>query len=188
MEAEKCSPAKLEANRRNALKSTGPQSANGKRNVRLNALKHGLLAKETVITTGEFQEDRRAFDDAREDFVQHYQPSGPVEEMLVDRIVNCYWRLSRAARAERGQIAIQTTDTIAWERKYPKRPSTEENNQLLVAVLSIPEQRAQSNLLAYENSIERQLYRALNQLERIQRQRLGELIPAPAALDVTVDH
>ena len=37
------SPKKAEANRRNALNSTGPRTPEGKAAVRLNALKHGLL-------------------------------------------------------------------------------------------------------------------------------------------------
>ena len=40
----------------------------------------------------------------------------------------------------------------------------------------------------YETTIENKLYRALNQLERLQRIRLGDKIPAPAALDVNVHH
>ena len=38
----------LEANRRNALKSTGPRTENGKHASRRNALRHGFTA-ETVI-------------------------------------------------------------------------------------------------------------------------------------------
>src|SRR3954466_9351715 len=44
-----CSPAKLEANRRNALKSTGPRTAEGKETCRRNALKHGLTGKGVVL-------------------------------------------------------------------------------------------------------------------------------------------
>jgi hypothetical protein len=38
----KASPAQVEANRRNAQKSTGPLSDDGKAISRLNAVKHGL--------------------------------------------------------------------------------------------------------------------------------------------------
>ena len=40
------------ANRRNAQKSTGPKTANGKAVSKLNALKHGLLAQ-TVVVRGQ---------------------------------------------------------------------------------------------------------------------------------------
>ena len=40
------SPRKLEANRRNALKSTGPKTPTGKAYSRRNALKHGLFIQD----------------------------------------------------------------------------------------------------------------------------------------------
>jgi hypothetical protein len=43
------SDKKAEANRRNALKSTGPRTPEGKAAVRLNALKHGLLSEEILL-------------------------------------------------------------------------------------------------------------------------------------------
>jgi hypothetical protein len=51
----------FEANRRNALKSTGPKSLEGKRISRRNALRHGLTA-ETVIDSLEDTEDYRSFE------------------------------------------------------------------------------------------------------------------------------
>ena len=43
------SPAQLAANRRNAQKSTGPRTAEGKKRASLNALKHGMTAKTVVL-------------------------------------------------------------------------------------------------------------------------------------------
>ncbi len=53
---KKLSPKKIEANRRNAQRSTGPRTRAGKRNVRWNAVKHGLLSDEVVLPVGEVQE------------------------------------------------------------------------------------------------------------------------------------
>jgi hypothetical protein len=49
------SDKKIEANRRNALKSTGPRTTEGKAAVRLNALRHGLRSEE-VLLPGEDEE------------------------------------------------------------------------------------------------------------------------------------
>jgi hypothetical protein len=53
----------IEANRRNALKSSGPKTLNSKRSSRRNTLQHGLTA-ETVIERFEDTEDYRAFEAA----------------------------------------------------------------------------------------------------------------------------
>ncbi len=52
------SERKLQANRQNARLSTGPRTARGKRTVARNAIKHGLLAREVVITAGEGAENQ----------------------------------------------------------------------------------------------------------------------------------
>jgi hypothetical protein len=55
------SERQIQANRRNALRSTGPKTARGKRAVSRNAIKHGLLAREVVITAGEGEESLKEF-------------------------------------------------------------------------------------------------------------------------------
>lgn len=51
----------IEANRRNALKSTGPRTETGKQVSRCNAVRHGLTA-ETVLSALEDTEDYKAFE------------------------------------------------------------------------------------------------------------------------------
>ncbi len=53
------------------------------------------------------------------------------------------------------------------------------------AAALLPSAGALDKLLRYETTVERQLYRAMHQLERLQRRRLGEVVPAPAVLEVT---
>jgi len=84
------------ANQANALHSTGPKTPEGKAVVRLNALQHGLLAREVVLPG----EDADAFEDLWNRVRADLSPVGPIEELLVDRIVNAMWRLGRLARAE----------------------------------------------------------------------------------------
>ncbi|MGA8626279.1 MAG: hypothetical protein WB686_16300, partial [Pseudolabrys sp.] len=51
----------IEANRLNALRSTGPRTEDGKQRSRCNAIRHGLTA-ETVIVGLEDIEDYEAFE------------------------------------------------------------------------------------------------------------------------------
>ena len=65
----------------------------------------------------------------------------------------------------------------------------EENENLeleaKIASLSLPSKEAVDKILRYETMIERQLYRAMNQLERLQRQRKGEFVPPPISVEVS---
>jgi hypothetical protein len=98
------SDKQIDANRQNALRSTGPKTPEGKDAVRLNALKHGLLSKETLLPG----EDEEALRELGERLRDELQPVGELENLLVDRIIASYWRLSRLGRVEAG--------IFAWER------------------------------------------------------------------------
>src|SRR5437879_284048 len=71
---------RIQANRQNALRSTGPKTARGKRSVARNAIKHGILAREVVITTGDGEENLEEFDTLVTDLSEYYEPIGVVEE------------------------------------------------------------------------------------------------------------
>jgi hypothetical protein len=86
----------IEANRRNALKSTGPTTPEGKRRSRCNALRHGLTA-ETVIAALENAEDYQAFEAA---VIADYDAESAVERELVLRLASVLWRLRRATGIE----------------------------------------------------------------------------------------
>jgi hypothetical protein len=93
------SPQKLEANRRNAQKSTGPLSEEGKKIISMNALRHGLLAREVVIKLGDYHEDERAFLELLDSVWNRRQPVGAEEEFEVQTIAACYWWKARYARS-----------------------------------------------------------------------------------------
>ncbi len=88
--------AQIQANRLNAMKSTGRRTAEGKERVCRNATKHGLLARDTVIQG----EDPAEFEMYREGMLQTLAPAGPVEAMLAERVVGLSWRLLRAERLQ----------------------------------------------------------------------------------------
>lgn len=301
------SQKQLEANKKNAQRG-GVKTPEGKAIVKYNALKHGLLAKEVVVTVGEGEENPEEFNALLDDLKVQLAPEGTLEEMLVEKIAVAYWRLRRAYRFEVGLIR-QELDTatddfydktslggtklnkpdekidqeiekqkesleswkkdkrdlskmykdgkplekiygweVNWEKLYYKvseivpdeeldddekwtqqlreflnkkanwsddriwqtlieicdekvREYTEEivslkkqkeKNRLKLQVIrklgSVPSKDELDRLLRYEGAIERQLYKAMNQLERLQRMRAGDNVPAPVEVDVDVNN
>ncbi len=284
----------LAANRRNALKSTGPRTANGRAVSKMNAVKHGILSKEVVVRGLHIRENPREFAALHARFVESLQPVGPVEEMLLDQIVTAHWRLRRALTAVSGEIAL-SVDEGAWKRSRPNpqlqalmwdtlgdpvhsmrqsalgnrfmenqlkaaRAAVEKEGELSEATIQsvvfhgkpysltesleklrsrlqqnpeglepaalraqhkvqalayldrelrwiawqreecekrergmedskqaaarLPSADTLEKILRYETKLERQMYRAMNQLERLQRMRQGETIPAPFTMEI----
>ena len=114
----------FQANRRNALGSTGPRTEEGKRTSRRNALRHGLTA-ETVIDALEDTEDYRGFEAA---IVADYDAETAVERELVLRLASLLWRLRRIIAIETDLFAIQAeilrgrrNDATTIHRSLPDR-------------------------------------------------------------------
>ena len=87
----------IEANRRNAQKSTGPRSAAGKAASAANALVHGFTAARTLVLA---DEDEGAFATMRRCVVADLDPLDAVQAALAQRIAILLWRLERASRLE----------------------------------------------------------------------------------------
>ena len=286
----------IAANQRNAKKSTGPKTPEGRAIVRNNALKHGLRSREVVVRGFSLHESKREFTSFRHRFHEELDPVGPLEEMLVDSIVATQWRLYRVLKAESGEIALNVdagsqfrvkeenyvTDFLLWnqvpdpiatmkktvrglyvlkaylwgarnafelDRKLSKKiidgviiggkPNTyskrlekfraqagknpgnlkpdalqeDYENQVLDylddeidllekkyeaalkqekigedshrAAETLPSMEVLEKIMRYETRLERQLYRAMNQLERLQRMRKGEAVPPPLRVDLS---
>src|SRR6202007_2446119 len=106
------------ANRRNARKSTGPITEEGKQHSRCNAVRHGLTA-ETVIGALEDAEDYTAFEAA---IIADYDVQSAVERELVLRLASLMWRLRRATTMETGLFEIQAEHLKDFRRGPPPLP------------------------------------------------------------------
>ena len=93
----------IAANRRNAVKSTGPQTMQGKRRSRRNAMTHGLTA-ETVVPV---LDDRDQYEALEAALKADYRPRSAIEHQLVARLASLLWRLRRASSIETGLFEIQ---------------------------------------------------------------------------------
>jgi hypothetical protein len=112
----------IEANRRNAQKSTGPMTDEGKQQSRCNAVRHGLTA-ETVIGALEDAEDYKAFEAA---IIADYDAQSAVERELVLRLASLLWRLRRATTIETGLFEIEAEPLNEATRSYQVSPGSRE--------------------------------------------------------------
>ena len=110
----------IEANRRNAIRSTGPSTEEGKRRSRRNAIRHGLCA-ETVIENIEDVDDYRAFEAA---VVADYEARTAVARELVLRLASLLWRLRRATAIETDLLRIQA-EILQDRRDQAQGPRTQ---------------------------------------------------------------
>src|SRR5262249_24943496 len=154
---------------------------------RFNAVKHGLLSEGVTELDGP-----ETFADFSAKVEADLNPVGEVEGFLTRRVALGMVRLKRAALLEAEYITGLLNPCLA-ETRVVRQPETAEFLEILhgktETVLLDPGLPARlcaetvnalsDSFQRYETAIENKLYRALNQLERLQRLRRGEKIPAP---------
>jgi hypothetical protein len=96
------SEKQIEANRSNALLSTGPKTDAGRKRSRMNALRHGLTGQVTTMT----EEDRAAHDKFSKALIASLAPDGAMEIQLAQRIATDSWRLNRISAIEDNLFAL----------------------------------------------------------------------------------
>src|ERR1700722_1262104 len=96
------SEKQLEANRRNAEKSTGPRTTEGKSNSSRNNLRHGLTGHISLLPT----EDREAHDAFCNERIDSFSPEPPMDTQTALSIAEDSWRLNRARAVENNMFAL----------------------------------------------------------------------------------
>jgi len=178
MQNKTTSLAKIETNRENAQKSTGPKDTSL---TRLNALKHGILSKEALMVG----EDKKVLEELGRRLRLELSPQSELENIFVDRIVSSSWRLKRAIGVERSYIQEEYEDSLTYESEKDKeKRNCKAWNSVVTRELG--NSSTWLNLLRYETTIEKQIYKALHELMRLQSIRKGEKPTVPLAIDVDV--
>ncbi|MHC4085339.1 MAG: hypothetical protein ACYSWZ_09020 [Planctomycetota bacterium] len=171
--------AQILANRRNSKKSTGrPKKSQGKAGVSQNAVKHGLFARQTVISS----ENQADFCLERDRILSELAPESPMESMLAERIVILSWRLQRidqiqnqtidalSARNTSSQLAKLTQSLLLKGREMPQPDSDESAHDLALGRMAIKDfsnSRVLDRLLMYERRIENSLFKTILELQRL---------------------
>ena len=159
--------AQIRANRNNAKKSTGPRTQEGKTRSAKNALKHGLLARDTVLPG----EDPADFDKQLGALEADIQPANSLEFELVRQIADTQWRMRRLTRLETGFLAAALDETRRYmEKRRPDelRPGYD-GETLLLGSAMLDRTQAFVHLARYDGHLSRRFFRAVKQLADLRR-------------------
>jgi len=151
------SQKQLEANRKNA-KLGGVKTDVGKNKIKYNAMKHGLLAKHVIIEG----DDKTEYLNLSSGLYDELNPESEIEKILVERIITNTWRLRRCLQIELNLMNYQKNDDLGNMDIYGTNGQRERRQQFSMLDSPIIER-----ILRYESMMEKGLFKALNELQRI---------------------
>lgn len=151
----------------------------------MNALRHGILAKAALNVMIEDEERRAEFDALLAGLAQEYQPHTVTEEMTVQQLAGCYWKLAKVWRYEQERAYCEwnvydgseesrgCNANNAFEKMEDKQTAIEDGKMLRKMGLFAPTiPRASANtILRYQGAINTMMTRCLALLERRRAQR-----------------
>jgi hypothetical protein len=176
------SDKKILANRINGKKSHGPID---KTRTKPNALRHGLLA--VGITQ---LDDAEGYRKLVRELKREMNPVGTLETQLVEAAASDMVRWARARRLEAEYIT-----EVLNPPKHERDPLGDVLSDLQGRIVDpgVPAALKPGSVQClvaiyqrYETIFANRLFRTLHEFERLQRLRLGERLPAPIAVDVSV--
>ncbi len=126
-------PQQVEANRRNARKSRGPKTPEGRAVSSRNSIKHGLLSKQLLLPG----ESAHEFEELGRQLKEDLKPIGAFETRLVEDMAADFWRLSRIRRIEAGIFAWQGYQ-IESERALERAQQYERKEFKMVTLEGMP--------------------------------------------------
>ena len=181
------SPRELAARRANAKKCTGPRTNEGKAVARLNAMTHGFFAGEVVNPMLDGEARLEEFNSLLDALLEEFQPESASERILVDEVAASCWRIRRILRYECRESwrneesarryaasATPTEDlltTMGQDNYGIRRRKFAKLRRSGLDAFVLPSYDDVDKIVRIERMVKRNLYRALDSLERIQTSR-----------------
>lgn len=166
----------------NKTRSGGVKTPAGKAISRRNAQKHAILSQ--TITPYDNGVHESIFEQLNDD----YKANSVIENILLERIAVYYVKLYRVAKAEKEAMSSFLNPHITKFQDIDLDSGIEvvkEGHHFVIDGTAI--ETLQGIYGRYEITIENRLYKALHELERIQRYRRGEFVQAPVAVDMSTE-
>ena len=165
------------------LARPGPRTPQGKRRSRQNARRHGILAG-VLLRDGCLGDSRDDFSKLLAGLRTHFEPTGFIENLLVEKLALLYLRLARVYKADLTAAPLIFAKVQAClrgdESPVVTEPIDRESEIAIVRRMPTPEV-----LMRYEINLDCHIERTLNQLERLQRMRLGQPVPPPVSVELS---
>ena len=180
LEAERAAARQL-VNRRNALKSTGPRTPEGKATSSRNRLAHGLCSSDLLLP-GELQSD---FDQLRVETHATYLPITAEENVLADQLTESLWRLNRARRVETRISALVMQDVFEVLNDGTEPVDRHPDHLLAAGFFNNNYDGVLNRMQRYATTAERGYQRALKALQQAQKNRPAQP-PIPKTVAVKV--
>ena len=150
----------------------GPKTPFGKARSSQNAIKHGLCAQAAIIEG----EDPAELEAMHAEFLTDEKPQTAMERLLIERVVMAGWRLRRAGRYEQNLIRTKLA-TVRRQRAHNTKWGRVKDEQA-EAELDLPraidlclQGKGHAQMVRYENSLARELYKAIGELRKTQANR-----------------
>jgi hypothetical protein len=157
------SERRIEANRKNAQRSTGPRTQEGRARSSMNALRHGITGQVSITTV----EDRAAHDKFFQEIIDRLRPEDPLELQFAALIAEDFWRLQRIRAVENDILALGNFSEAAdIDVDHP-----EIHASLTRARTFLDQSKDFERLTLYEQRINRSIEKNRKQLEELQAER-----------------
>ena len=138
----------IEANKQNALLSTGATTLEGKKAVSKNAIKHGIFTATLLIGDGMEQESLSEYRELLQNITEGLKPTDQVESLLVEKIAVDFWRLRRVINFESHCIS--------------------DRYSMLKPMYTIPYDGDSERITRYERSLHRSIMQNLAMFKKLQ--------------------
>ena len=159
--------SQIDANRRNAQKSTGPRTPTGKDRSSRNSLIHGLTAQKHFLSG----EDPADLADLLERFRAEWRPATETQESLVERMAAAHWRLRHFVALEAGIFNL-TLEISPLPAQFNQQGNTDP--MAWAFHVNCMQGDHFSRLARYEAHLQRDFSRCLRELQKLQAARPAE--------------
>lgn len=129
-------------------------------------LEHSVFSNEVLIE-GENAADLH---EIRDRLKKELKPANEMESIIVDRIVSSIWRLKRCLRIESQILEYSASCIHEYEQGFFRvRKRTSKEMMQLKALKIIEDKKRIEDLSRYETLLDRQIYKALGELDKLRR-------------------